>query len=132
MTSLSPPEAAARRFLIVQFSVLAAFVVVMVAVAKVVPISYKSWQRWLLTAGPMALLVVWAWEFVRMIGAQDEMMHALHLRAVAMSAGFVLFVAALWGIPERLLGATHLPAYLLLPAFAVVYSVVWAIIAGRR
>jgi hypothetical protein len=129
---LSPPDAAMRRFLFVQFAVLGGFAGVMLATNAVIPTAHMAWQRWLFAAGPVALLLVWAWEFFRVIRAQDEMMQAMHLRTIAVAAGLVLLGASLWGIPARLLGAPELPAFLLLPIFAVVYGVLWAATGGRR
>ena len=91
-----------------------------------------AWQRWLFAAGPVALLLVWAWEFFRVIRAQDEMMQAIHIRTIAIAAGLVLLGASLWGIPERLLGAPQLPAFLLLPIFAVTHGIVWTMSGGER
>jgi hypothetical protein len=131
-TRLSPPDAAMRRFLIVQFAVLGAFALVMMATTAVIPRAEMVWQRWLFAAGPVALLLVWAWEFFRVIRVQDEMMQAIHLRAVAIAAGLVLLGASLWGIPERLLDAPELPASMLLPIFAVVYGALWKVTGGRQ
>jgi putative oxidoreductase len=128
---LSPPDAAMRRFLIVQFLVLGAFAGVMMATSAVIPRAELPWQRWLFVAGPVALLLLWAWEFFSMIRAQDEMMQSIHLRLVAIAAGLVLLGASLWGIPERLLDAPELPASLLLPIFALVYGAAWKISGGR-
>ena len=130
--NLSPPDAAMRRFRIVQFAVLIAFAAVMMATSVVIPAAPMAWQRWLFVAGPISLLLVWAWEFFRVIHAQDEMMQALHLRTIAAAAGLVLLAASLWGIPERLLDAPQLPAFLLLPLFAVVYSALWTMFGGQR
>ena len=113
-TPMSPPDKAMRRFLFVQFAVLGAFALVMIATGNVIPKAELAWQRWLFAAGPVALLLLWAWEFFSMIRAQDEMMQAIHLRLVAIAAGLVLLGASLWGIPERLLDAPELPASLLL------------------
>lgn len=131
-TNLSPPDAAMRRFRIVQFAVLAGFAAVMVATSAVIPTAPMAWQRWLFAAGPVSLLLVWAWEFFRVIRAQDEMMQAMHLRTVAIAAGLVLLGASLWGIPERLLHAPELPAFLLLPLFALVYGIAWKMTGERR
>lgn len=131
-SKLSPPDAAMRRFLFVQFAVLGGFAGVMTATNAVIPGVEEPWRRWLFAAGPVSLLLLWAWEFFRAIRAQDEMMQAIHLRTVAIAAGLVLLGASLWGIPERLLRAPELPAFLLLPIFAVVYGVVWAMTGGRR
>lgn len=132
MPKMSPPDAAMRRFRIVQFVVLGAFAMVMLAVEAAIPGVQSPWRRWLFAAGPVALLLLWAWEFFRAIHAQDEMLQALHMRTVAASAGLVLLGASLWGIPERLLGAPELPAFLLLPLFAVVYGIAWAMSGARR
>jgi hypothetical protein len=43
-----------------------------------------------------------------------------------------LLGASLWGIPARLLDAPELPAFLLLPIFAVTYSVIWKMTGGRQ
>jgi len=132
MPKMSPPDAAMRRFLIVQFVVLGAFALVMLAVEAAIPSVQPPWRRWLFAAGPVALLLLWAWEFFRVIHAQDEMLQALHMRTVAAAAGLVLLGASLWGIPERLLGAPELPAFLLLPLFAVVYGIAWTMSGARR
>jgi hypothetical protein len=121
-----------RRFRFVQLALLGGFAAVMIATQAVIPTAPMAWQRWLFAAGPVSLLLVWAWEFYRVIHAQDEMMQAMHLRTIAASAGLVLLAASLWGIPERMLDAPELPAFLLLPLFAVVYSAIWAMTGGRR
>jgi hypothetical protein len=131
-TKLSPPDAAVRRFRLVQMCVLVSFTAVMIATSAVIPNAPMAWQRWLFAAGPVALLLLWAWEFFRVIRAQDEMMQALHLRTIAIAAGLVLLGSSLWGIPERMLGAPQLPAFLLLPLFALVYGIAWAMTGGRR
>lgn len=131
-TKLSPPDAAMRRFRFVQFAVLGGFVAVMLATSAVIPTAPMLWQRWLFVAGPVALLLVWAWEFYRVICAQDEMMQAIHLRTIAIAASLVLLGVSLWGIPVRMLDAPELPSFLLLPIFAVVYSVVWTRTGERR
>lgn len=131
-TKLSPPDKAMRRFLFVQFAVLGAFAGVMMATNAIIPKSQLLWQRWLFAAGPISLLLLWAWEFFRVICAQDEMMQTIQLRTVAIASCLVLLGASLWGIPERLLGAPQLPTFLLLPLFAVVYGITWAVTGGRR
>ena len=131
-TKLSPPEAAMRRSLLVQCAVLGAFAAVMMATNAVIPRAPLPWQRWLFAAGPVSLLLLWAWEFFRVIRTQDEMMQAIQIRTIAIAAGLVLLGASLWGIPERLLDAPELPAFLLLPIFALVYSLTWAMTGERR
>ena len=131
-TKLSPPDAAMRRFLIVQFLVLGAFAAVMMATSAVIPRAEAAWQRWLFVVGPVSLLLVWAWEFFRVIRVQDEMMQAIHLRTIAIAAGLVLLAASLWGIPERLLDAPELPASMLLPIFAFVYGAIWTVTGAGR
>jgi len=129
---LSTPDAARRRFMVIQMVVLAAFAVVMIATATIMQRIDSPTHRWLYAAGPVAILILWAWEFFRMIRRDDEMMQVIHLRAVALSAGLVLLAASLWGILERLLQAPGLPNFLLLPAFAVVYSVAIIRFTSRR
>jgi hypothetical protein len=132
MPELSPPDKAMRRFHFLQPALLGAFAAVMVATSAVMPRAELAWQRWLFAAGPVSLLLLWAWEFFRVIRAQDEMMQVIQLRAVAIAAGLVLLGASLWGIPERLLGAPQLPGFLLLPAFALVYGILGAMTGERR
>jgi hypothetical protein len=43
----------------------------------------------------------------------------------------VLLGATMWGVLERLLGLTVLPAYLLLPLFALAYSATVAVLSRR-
>lgn len=119
---LSGPDAARVRFLWQQAALMALFVVPVLGAKSVLRGTELQAARWAVTAVPVALLIVWSWAFIRMIRDQDEMMQGLHLRAVAIGAGLVLFVASLWGVFERMLGGSAFPAYLLLPAFALVYS----------
>jgi putative oxidoreductase len=128
---LSPPDAARRRFLILQSVILIAFGAVVAASGILMPRLADTPLRWLLAAGPLALLVWWGWQFYKMVRDDDEMMHVLHLRAVAISAMLVLLGGTMWGVLERLLDAPVLPAYLLLPLFAVPYSVAVAVLARR-
>jgi uncharacterized membrane protein len=111
---------------------LAGFAAVMLATTSILHRIQTPWQRWLLAIGPVALLALWAWEFLRLIRSSDEMMQAMHLRAIAISAGTVLLAASLWDIVARLAPAPGVPAFLLLPASAVVYGVAVAILTPRR
>lgn len=131
-TPLSPPDAAQRRFMIAHLGLLVGFAAVMPATVFILHRVETPWQRWLLAIGPVALLTLWASEFFRMIRASDEMMQAVHLRAVAISAGLVLLAASLWDIITRLAAAPPVPVFLLLPASAVVYGVAIAIQTPRR
>jgi uncharacterized membrane protein len=129
---LSAPDAAQRRFMFAHLGLLGGFTVVMVATTVILARVETPWMRWVFAIGPVALLAVWAWEFFRMIRSSDEMMQAVHLRAVALSTGTVLVAASLWDILARLLPAPALPTFLLLPASAMVYSIAIAILAPRQ
>ena len=50
---------------------------------------------------------------------------------VAISAMLVLLGGTMWGVLERLLGVPTLSAFLLLPAYAVVSSLVMAFVVRR-
>lgn len=119
---LSGPDAARIRFLWQQAVLMTLFAASAFGAKSVLRGTDLQAARWAVTAIPAALLIVWGWAFARMIRVQDEMMQMVHLRAVAISAGLVLFVATLWGLFERMLGGPTFPVVLLLPAFAVVYS----------
>lgn len=128
----SAPDAARRRFVLAQTAILVGFAAVMVATTIILRRVDVPWQRWLFAGGPVALLILWAWEFFRMIRADDEMMQAVHLRAVALSAGLVLLAASLWDVLVRLLAVPAAPAFLLLPAFALVYGLALTILTPRE
>jgi len=119
---LSPPDAARRRFTLVQIGVLGAFAATMIAIGQIMPRIETPALRWVIAALPLALLLYWAWAFFGMIRDDDEMMQRIHLRAVALGAGLVLLAATLWGILEKLMDVPGLPSFLLLPAFALLYS----------
>jgi hypothetical protein len=122
-TPLSAPDAAHRRFVIVHTILFTGFAVVMAAVVPILARVHAPWLRWLIALGPVVLLALWGWEFVRMIRRSDEMMRATHMRAVAISAGPVLLAGSLWDILARLLPAPGIPMFLMLPAAAIVYGV---------
>jgi hypothetical protein len=128
---LSPPEVARRRFSIVHTLVMLAFAASILAVARFGPTAPPA-LRWALVALPPMLLALSAWEFVRMVRNDDEMMQLLYLRAVYISAGLVLVAATIWGMFEVLLGMPGFPGFLLLPAFAVIYGIVLSILSSRR
>ena len=133
MTSrrVSPPDAARRRFLFVQSCIIVAFAAATLVTGALLPSVEGTSLRWLLAAGPVLLLVLWAWQFYKMIRDDDEMMQAFHLRVVAISGMLVLLGGTIWGVLERLLGVPALPAFMLLPAYAVVSSLVMALVARR-
>jgi putative oxidoreductase len=128
---LSPPDAARRRSLIVQAGMIVAFAVVMYGAGALLPRVAGAPLRWLIAAGPVAVLAVWAWELFRMIRDDDEMMQAYHLRVVAISGMLVLLGGTMWGVLERLLGVPLLPAYLLLPVWAIVFGLVMTFVVKR-
>ncbi|HEY6816439.1 MAG TPA: hypothetical protein VI168_12940 [Croceibacterium sp.] len=128
---LSPPDAARRRYNIVHTLVMFAFAGSIVAVARFGPGAAPA-LRWALVALPAVLLALAVWEFVRMVRRDDEMMQLLYLRAVSISAGAVLVAGTIWGMIEVLLGTPAFPAFLLLPAFATIYGVVFSVLSSRR
>jgi hypothetical protein len=120
---LSPPEAARRRFNLIQGLIMVGFGLVVAIVATKLPQVDETWLRWLLAAIPVALLAWWAWEFYKMVRDDDEMMRVIVLRSTAISGVLVLLGGTVWGLLEKLLGIPPLWGFLLLPAFAVVYGV---------
>lgn len=128
---LSGPDAARRRYFVVQNAIAAAFVLAIIAAATLMSRAQGEPQRWLLAAAPVGVLVLWAREFFRVIRDDDEMMQALYLRGIAISGMLVLFGGTAWGILERLLGAPAFPGFLLLPAFAALYGVTSAVLSRR-
>lgn len=125
------PDAARRRYFVIQSVLALAFAGVIVATSFAVPRAESVAAKWLLSAGPIALLTLWAWEFFRIVKNEDEMLQGLHLRTIALSAGLVLVGATMWGVLERLLALPAFPLFLLLPAFAFLYGVVWMVMRSR-
>lgn len=128
---LSGPDAARRRYMVVQLAIAITFALTIIAAGVLMPHAQGELQRWLVTSAPVGVLVLWAWALFRVISHDDEMMQAFHLRLIAISAMLVVFAGTAWGIVERLLAAPPLPAFLLLPAFAVVYGVATAVMSRR-
>lgn len=134
MTSerMSGPDAARMRFVRRQTVLMTLFAVSIVAGVFLTRAADQVESRIAATVIPTTILIVWGRAFARMIRGEDEMMHLLQLRAVAIGGGLVLFVASLWGLFEELLGAPRFPGFLLLPAFAVAYSIVLFMQGVRR
>jgi ABC-type Mn2+/Zn2+ transport system permease subunit len=126
---LSSPDAARRRFAFRQGGIMVAFALSVFAATLWVPRS--ELLHWLVIAAPLALLALWAWEFFKSVRDDDEMMQALALRAISFSALLVLLLATMWGLLEVLVGAPHLPSFLLLPAFAATYGVSATVMSAR-
>ena len=126
------PDVARRRFFLIQTVLALAFAAVIVATSFALPRAANPVAQWLLSAGPVALLALWAWEFFKVVRDADEMLHVLQLRTIAISAGLVLLLATMWGVLERMLGLPKFPLFLLLPAFATVHGVAWAAMGSRR
>lgn len=118
-------DLARRRFLVIQGGVVFALAVAVIATKFAVLHVDERALQWLLSAGPIALLALWAWEFFRLVRNDDEMMQALHIRAISMSAMIVLLGGTMWGVLERLINVPQFPLFLLLPAFALTYGLVW-------
>lgn len=119
---LSEPDAAHASFVRRQAVLMVLFALAIVGAFYVVGATNLRTVRWVATAVPVAVLVLWGVAFVRMIRAEDEMLQMAHLRAVAIGGGLVLFTGTVWGLFERLLATPPYPAFLLLPAFAIIYS----------
>lgn len=126
------PDIARRRFIAIQSGLAAGFTIAMLVASACIPRVDHPAYRWLIASIPVILLIVWAWRFFEMIRADDERMQAIHLRAVAVGAGLVLLSVSLWGIFERLVGAPEIPAFLQLPAFAVIYGVAMLYLEDRK
>lgn len=128
---LSGPDAARRRYALIQTALAMAFAVAMLGAAALIPRAGGDVWPWCIAAAPLVVLGLWAREFHRLVRDSDEMMQADYLRLAAISGLVVLFVATAWGMLERLLGAPALPGFLLLPAFAACYGVVSVVFPGR-
>lgn len=128
---LSGPDAARRRYAVIQTAIALAFAVAMLGADALISRTGDQVWRWSVSALPLAVLGLWAREFYRLVRAGDEMMRADYLRRAAISGLVVLFVATAWGMLERLLGTPALPGFLLLPAFAVCYGLVSVVFPGR-
>lgn len=128
---LSPPDAAMLRHHSLQGVVAVVFVLSVFVARWIVDGAAAPWH-WLGPAFPAIVLICWAVIFVRMLRDADEMQQAAHARAIAVAGGGVVFTASVWGLFEFMLGAPEIPAFLLLPAFSVVYGAAVAIQGGRR
>lgn len=128
---LSGPDAARRRFAVVQTVIAVAFAGAMLGAAALVPRAEGEMWRWSIAAVPLVVLGLWAREFHRLVRDGDEMMRADYLRLTAISGLFILFAATACGMLERLLGMPALPGFLLLPAFAACYGVMSVVFPGR-
>ncbi len=126
----SPPDAARRRFAIRRGAIMLAFGLSVLAATLWIP--RPAMLHWPLVAAPLVLLALWGWEFFKVIRDDDEMMQALALRAVSLSAVLVLLLATMWGVLELLVGAPQFPLFLLLPSFAALYGVTSAIVGRSR
>ena len=121
---ISPPDAARNRFMILHVVCALAFVIAMLGGVAAISAYDSALVRAAATAVPAGVLLFWGWEFARMILRADEMMQAAHLRAVAIGAGIVLFGVSIWHLFATMAGLPEFPQTFLLPAFAVIYSVV--------
>lgn len=128
---LSPPDAARRRYLVVHIVLMIAFTGSMFAVVGVGPTTHPI-VRGLLVLLPAVLLALSVLEFARMVRNSDEMMKPLYLTAVSISATLVLVAGTVWGLLEVLLDTPRFPAFLLLPAFALLYGIVLPLLSRRR
>jgi hypothetical protein len=129
---LSPPDAARRRFYVMQALIISAFAVSVVLAARFIEPGADSPLNWALAGFPLVFLAGWAWEFFRMVRSDDEMMRAAHFRIAAFSGVIVVLGATMWGILERLLGMPDFPVFLLLPCFALAQGIVSVTIARQE
>lgn len=121
---LSGPDAAARRSGVQQFIFAAVFAALIFAATFALPHLDTPALRWAVTAVPAGVLLIWGWAMFAALRHADEMMKALFLRAFAIAGLTVLTAATAWGIFEKMLGAPDFPAFLLLPAFSMIYGFV--------
>lgn len=127
----SAPDAARQRFVTVQTIILVGFVLALLGAHYTIQRVDGQMVQWLLAAVPLAMLMLWAWEFLWVVKNDDEMMRALQLRVIALSAMLVLLGGTMWGVLERLVGVPALPGFLLLPAFALIYGIMWMVQSDR-
>jgi O-antigen/teichoic acid export membrane protein len=129
---LSGPDLAARRDAIAQAALATVFAALMFFVKSTLrTLETDSALRWALVALPGVLLIAWAWVVARGIRQADEMMQALYVRAAAIAGGTLLTAATVWGLFVSLLGAPDFPAFLLLPAFSLLFGVVLTVLRAR-
>jgi hypothetical protein len=128
---LSGPDAARRRYALIQTVIAVAFAGAMLGATALISRAESEMWRWCIAAIPLVVLGLWAREFHRLVRDGDEMMQAAYLRLTAISGLVVLFVATAWGLLEQLVGLPALPGFLLLPAFAACYGVASVFFPGR-
>ena len=128
----NPTDVARNRSLFASTSVIIIFAATVPLIALLLERVEEDVLRWLLALMPIVLLSLWVWQFYRMVRNDDEMMQTLYLRAVAVSAMLVLIGGTMWGLLERLLAVPALPAFVLLPGFALVFGFIWSILARHQ
>lgn len=121
---LSGPDAAARRAGFQQLIFAVIFAALIFAATFALQRIEAPALRWATVAVPAAALIVWGWYIYAAVRHADEMMRVIFLRAFAIAGLTVLTGATAWGLFEEMLGAPDFPAFLLLPAFSMIYGLV--------
>jgi hypothetical protein len=103
------------------------------ALLVAVPVAREqSWPRALVALLALAPTVIAALQFYvayRVVAAQDEFVRGLFAKRMLVAGALVILVATAWSGAE-LLGASHLPAWLLYPLFWGLFGAVTPLIKG--
>jgi hypothetical protein len=59
---------------------------------------------------------------MRFIDASDEYVRAITVRRFVLATGLTLFACSIWGFLETFAGVTHLPLWIVFPAFWAFYG----------
>jgi len=84
-----------------------------------------------LAAIPAATVARQFWAAYRLIAAQDEFVRALTVKRMVVAAGLSITLATAWSVME-LIGAPHLPAWLIYPLFWGLFGMVTPFIQDGR
>ncbi|WP_300527329.1 hypothetical protein [Maricaulis sp.] len=121
-TQLNP---ASRRYHWRAVVLILTFTGLVVAIDKILDPSINNWSAgatWPLVALTCLPLALWGYETIRYVRHLDEMVAQMQVRATAVAALVVLFVAAVTGVAEIYGQMEPVNTALLLPVAAVVHS----------
>jgi hypothetical protein len=119
---VSPHDADRNRFLILHVIYLLVFMTTMFGGLYIRHAYASTTLRLGGAAVPALVLLVWAWEFVRLIRRADEMMQLVYYRSIAIGAGAVVLGGAIWGLLEQIVNAPSIPMVMGLPVFASAFG----------
>ncbi|MFC7378137.1 hypothetical protein [Brevundimonas sp. GCM10030266] len=79
---------------------------------------------WILAAAISAPVVGQLWATLSLMKDSDEFVRALTAKQFIVASGLAMALAVFWGFAETFAAAPHLPAWLIYPAFWMLYGMV--------